>query len=245
MTDPKESLCFALDVSHAGEALEQVEMLAPYVGVFKVGLQLFLKEGPALLASLHEKGAEKIFLDLKLLDIPRTVRQARISAGEMPVEFLSVHSEGLLGGSAEQEEPEKEKLLPKLLMVTILTSLSNMDIRRLGYRRNLTLGDIVLLRTDVAKEAGCAGVICSGNEVEAVRNRLGTGFLIVTPGIRPPWAKVTGDDQRRTRTARETIRAGADILVVGRPIRKAEDPCEAAKKVLEEIEQGHKERLGG
>lgn len=244
MTDPRQSLCFALDVSEAGEAMKQVEMLAPYVGVFKVGLQLFLKEGPGLLPSLREKGAEKIFLDLKLLDIPRTVRQARISAEGMHVEFLSVHCEGLLGEADAQEELSGEQPHPKLLMVTILTSLGNTDLRRLGYRRNLTLSDIVLLRTDVAKEAGCAGVICSGNEVEAVRNRLGTGFLIVTPGIRPSWAKVTGDDQIRTRTARETMRAGADILVVGRPIRKAADPCEAAKKVLEEIEQGRREHLG-
>jgi len=243
MRDPKDSLCFALDVSSAAEAEAQVRQLAPYVGLFKVGLQLFIREGPMLIRSLQESGAARIFLDLKLLDIPRTVRQARIAAGKMAVDFLSVHCEGLIHppGPADLEQ---EKSLPRFLAVTLLTSLDETDLRRLGYRRNLSLLDVVYLRTDIAKEAGCAGVVCSGREVEAVRNRAGKGFLVVTPGIRPSWAPVSGDDQRRTLTAREAVRAGADILVVGRPIRKAPDPVEAARRILEEIEQGCRDRFG-
>jgi len=244
MPEPRESLCYALDVSTTQEAEEQVERLAPHAGIFKVGLQLFVKGGPDLLAAIKKKGAQKIFLDLKVLDIPRTVRQARISAGSLPVDFLSVHSEGLLGMGAEPNGKEQTSL-PGMLCVTILTSLGINEIRLLGYRRNLSVKDIVMLRTDIARDAGCAGVICSGMEVEDVRNRLGgTHHLIVTPGIRPSWAEVAGDDQTRTRTARETICAGANILVVGRPIRKAPDPVEAAQRILEEIDQGHKDRLG-
>jgi orotidine-5'-phosphate decarboxylase len=243
MPEPKESLCFALDVSTAAEAEKQVERLAPYVGLFKVGLQLFLREGPALIRSVHERGAEKIFLDLKLLDIPRTVHQARSSAAQMPVDFLSVHCEALTQLPVNGEAGAN-KALPRFLAVTLLTSLDESDLRRLGYRRNLTLLDIVYLRTDIAREAGCAGVVCSGREVEAVRNRAGAGFLVVTPGIRPSWAEVTGDDQRRTLTAREAIRAGADILVVGRPIRKAPDMVDAARRLLEDIAQGFRDRYG-
>lgn len=243
--EPRESLCYALDVSTAAEAQAEVDRLAPHVGIFKVGLQLFIREGPALLRSLHERGAARIFLDLKLLDIPRTVREARASAAKMPVDFLSVHCEGITrppGGPPS--DPQEEKKLPRLLAVTLLTSLEESDLRRLGYRRNLSLLDVVYLRTDIAREAGCAGVVCSGREVEGVRNRAGNGFLVVTPGIRPSWAVVAGDDQQRTRTAREAIRAGADILVVGRPIRKASNPVDAACRILEEIEQGRRDRLG-
>ncbi len=243
MPDPRESLCFALDVSNAEEAEKQVQQLAPHVGIFKVGLQLFIREGPSLIHSLHERGAARIFLDLKLLDIPRTVRQARVSAGKMQVDFLSVHCEGLTKPSGVVD-PEEEKTLPRFLAVTLLTSLGEADLRRLGYRRNLSLLDVVYLRTDIAKEAGCAGVVCSGREVEAVRNRAGKDFLVVTPGIRPSWAAVSGDDQRRTLSAREAIRVGADILVVGRPIRKAADPVDAARRLLEDIEKGQRERYG-
>ena len=243
MPDPREALCYALDVSTAGEAEEQVEMLAPFAGMFKVGLQLFLAEGPVLLSSLQAKGAGRIFLDLKLLDIPRTVRQAQKSAARMPVDFLSVHCEGLLDRAA-LPKPEGNEPLPGLLAVTLLTSLGEAELKRLGYRQDLSATEIVLLRAEIAREAGCAGVVCSGMEVEPVRERLGPGFLIVTPGIRPSWVEVRGDDQARTRTAREAIRSGADILVVGRPIRKAADPADAARRILDEIELGYRDRLG-
>ena len=245
MPEPRESLCYALDVSTATEALAEVDRLAPYVGIFKVGLQLFIREGPALIHTLHAHGAARIFLDLKLLDIPRTVRQARAAAGRMPVDFLSVHCEGLTRPPAGTPvAPEEEITLPRFLAVTLLTSLDESDLRRLGYRRNLSLLDVVYLRTDLAREAGCTGVVCSGREVEGVRNRAGNGFLVVTPGIRPSWASVSGDDQQRTRTAREAVRAGADILVVGRPIRKAPDPVAAARRILDEIEEGRRDRFG-
>jgi len=260
MPDPRKSLCYALDVATAAEAVKQVEALSPFVGLFKVGLQLFLREGPPLLSALQARGARRIFLDLKMLDIPRTVRQARQSAATMPVDFLSVHCEALLGGetaakpalpAAGQQIPAAAATAappasgPQLLAVTLLTSLGETELELLGYRRELSVTEIVLMRAEIAREAGCAGVVCSGLEVEAVRKRLGDGLLIVTPGIRPSWVEVSGDDQARTRTAREAIRAGADILVVGRPIRQAPDPREAAGRILDEIEQGHRDLQGG
>ena len=242
MSDPRESLCFALDVSDAEEAKKLVGLLAPHVGIFKIGLQLFLQEGPELVSSVHAMGAERIFLDLKFLDIPRTVYQARRSAARMPVSFLSVHCESLTSPPDGGEGKKEQEPLPQLLGVTILTSLGLSELKLLGYDQELSLTDIVLRRAELAHKAGCAGVVCSGREVAQVRERLGPDFLIVTPGIRPAWASVAGDDQNRVFTARQAIQAGADILVVGRPIRAAPDPAEAARRLLDEIAQGYSDR---
>jgi len=122
-----------------------------------------------------------------------------------------------------------------MLGVTLLTSLSDTDLRLLGYSQRLSLTDIVLLRAEMAKEAGCVGVISSGREVETLRARFGGDFVIITPGIRPQWARIDRDDQTRILTPYEAIRAGADYIVVGRPIRSAEDPVKAVQLIQEEI----------
>ena len=237
MPDPKESLCFALDVQDAQEARRFVELLAPYVGLFKVGLELFVKEGPGLLSSIKAWGADKIFLDLKLHDIPRTVERARRSAGRLPVDFLSVHCESLWAGQGENEPPA-EQGMPALLGITVLTSLPRGDLPLLGYREDLSITDLVLLRAEIARRAGCRGIVCSGREVEAVRGRFGPDFTILTPGVRPAWSVVAKDDQARILTPEEAIRSGSDFVVIGRPIAQASDPAEAARKVLEEIAAG-------
>jgi orotidine-5'-phosphate decarboxylase len=241
MKDPKECLCFALDVPGAEEARPLVEELAPYIGVFKVGLELFVKEGPGLLASIKGWGAEKIFLDLKLHDIPRTVERARRSAATLPVDFLSVHCEALWPDPGERQTPDGEAG-PSLLGITVLTSLPEADLPRLGYAEGLSALDLVLKRAQIAQEAGCAGIVCSGKEVEAVRSRFGPDFVLLTPGVRPAWTAVAGDDQARILTPAEAIRKGSDLIVVGRPIAQAPDPGEAARKLLEEIEEGLKAR---
>jgi len=182
MSSPKECLCFALDVPNPEEARRFVERLAPYVGLFKVGLELFVMEGPGLLSSIKEWGAEKIFLDIKLHDIPRTVERARRSAGRLPVDFLSVHCESLWAGPGEREPPERETM-PSLLGITVLTSLPADDLPHLGYAEGLSITDLVLMRAEMAERAGCAGVVCSGREVEAVRDRFGPDFTILTPGV--------------------------------------------------------------
>ncbi len=246
MPEPKECLCFALDVPSADEAKRFVDLLAPSVGLFKVGLELFVKEGPGLLSSIKARGAERIFLDLKLHDIPRTVERARRSAGALPVDFLSVHCEGLWTGSASEPRPRREVgTVPAMLGITVLTSLPRQDLPRLGYARDLSITDLVLLRAEIASRAGCAGIVCSGREVEAVRDRFGPGFTILTPGVRPAWAAVAKDDQARILTPSEAIRRGSDVIVVGRPIAQAPDPAEAARRVLDEIEQGLRARKGG
>jgi orotidine-5'-phosphate decarboxylase len=242
MSDPKESLCFALDVPGVGEARRLVELLAPCVGLFKVGLELFVKEGPGLLSSIHSWGAERIFLDLKLHDIPRTVRRARRSAGHLPVDFLSVHCESLLLDDLEGPKLSDQEALPSLLGITVLTSLSEGDLRRLGYAGHGSVTDVVLTRAEIAKKAGCAGVVCSGREVGAVRDRFGPDFIILTPGVRPAWSVVSEDDQARILTPYEAIRSGSDFVVLGRPISQAEDPAEAARRVLDEIQDGLKAR---
>jgi orotidine-5'-phosphate decarboxylase len=244
MHEPKESLCFALDVPDRESARRLVGRLAGSVGMFKVGLELFVKEGPDLLRALPDWGAEKIFLDLKFHDIPRTVLGACRSAGRLPVSFLSVHCEGLWEGRVKSGKLVQEGG-PNLLGITVLTSLGEPDLKRLGYAGALSLTDLVLLRASIAKEAGCAGVVCSGREVGGIRKRFGPDFVILTPGIRPEWAPVAGDDQSRVFTAYAAIREGADYVVVGRPIRNAPDPEEAARRIVEEIGRGCLDRAAG
>jgi len=241
MHDPKESLCFALDVPDRQAARKLVDCLAGSVGLFKVGLELFVKEGPDLIQVLRDRGAGKIFLDLKLHDIPRTVLGACRSASQMPVDFLSVHAEALWEGAREKKTRAGEGE-PRLLGITVLTSLGELDLGRLGYASGLSLADLVLLRAAIAREAGCAGVVCSGREVGIVRGRFGPDFLILTPGIRPEWYQVPADDQSRVFTASAAIREGADYVVVGRPIRDAPDPREAAQRIVEEIGRGYRDR---
>ena len=241
MPDAKQALCFALDVPGAKEAETMVKLLAPYVGLFKVGLELFVREGPPLLSAIHTWGAERIFLDLKFHDIPRTVRQAQQSAGHLPVDFLSVHCESL-STSPKGLETWKDEALPDLLGITVLTSVDEARLSTLGYSEKVTLQDLVLLRAEIAFDAGCAGVVCSGKEVAILRKRFGSGFLLLTPGVRPEWQVVKGDDQARVFTPYKAISSGADFIVVGRPIHEAPSPAEAAEKILEEIEKGIKDR---
>jgi orotidine-5'-phosphate decarboxylase len=211
------------------------------VGLFKVELELFVKEGPGLLSSIKAWGADKIFLDLKLHDIPRTVERARRSAGRLPVDFLSVHCESLWAGP-EAQGPAAQEARPSLLGITVLTSLPQEDLSLLGYREGLSITDLVLMRAEIARRAGCAGIVCSGREVEAVRGRFGPELTILTPGVRPAWSVVAKDDQARILTPSDAIRSGSDYIVVGRPIARAADPREAARRVLEEIAQGLESR---
>lgn len=243
MQDPREYLCFALDVQDRGTAAKFVTRLSDVVGLFKVGLELFVREGPDLLQELKDRGARKIFLDLKFHDIPRTVLGALRSASLLPVEFLSVHAEALWQGRA-QKGPLTLGEGPKLLGITVLTSLGEQDLEKIGYGAGLSLKDLVLLRASIAREGGCAGVVCSAAEVAELRARFGPGFLLFVPGIRPGGVRVSGDDQSRAFTAYEAVLRGADCVIVGRPIRQAADPVQAAEGLLEEIRRGLRDRAG-
>lgn len=229
--DGSRRLIFALDVSSPDEALDWVRRLSPTVRFYKVGLELFLASGWDVVRRVRELGGN-LFLDLKLLDIPQTIARA--------LRVVSAHVDGPLlltvhGFNAPLTPAVKAELDPrlKLLAVTVLTSQSETDLQAMGV--SLSVQDYALQLAERARAAGFDGVIASGREAAVLRQRLGPDFLIVTPGIRPAEAAVRGDDQARTMTPAAAIRAGADYLVVGRPIRDAADPLAAAQAIQAEI----------
>ena len=235
MKEPKEYIIFPLDLPTRDEAISYVEALDGHVGLFKVGLELFIAQGPEILKAIRSTTDAGIFLDLKLHDIPATVKRAFMAASLYQPQFVTVHcDEGdeLLRGVA-QENPGNTKILA----ITVLTSLNQKKLKRLGYAREYAddLSALVLLKARMAREAGCHGVVCSGLEVAAVRRVIGPDMVAVTPGIRPAWTVVHKDDQKRIVTPADAVRNGSDYVVIGRPIRDAENPQDAAKRVAEEI----------
>lgn len=237
MNDPDSRLIIALDFPDLASALQLAAKVAPRVAMLKVGLELFNSAGPQGIASLRELGA-RVFYDAKLHDIPNTVAGAAAAAGRMGISMLNVHAlggrammraakEGALRGAAEAGHPA-----PRIIAVTLLTSLADRDLRQdLGLREDLR--DVTIRLASLAKECGLDGVVCSVREVGAVKHECGKGFLAVTPGIRPAWA--ASDDQARVAAPKEAIAAGADYLVVGRPVTRAEDPARAVSEILREM----------
>ena len=230
----KDRLIFALDVPDRQEAKKYVSLLGGTVGCFKIGLELFIKEGPDVFKIVNESSSASIFLDLKLHDIPATVSSALRSAATHGVRFITVH--GSDGKSLLRTASEFKGTGLEVLAVTVLTSVSESDLLKLGYKENLSLNQLVLNRAGLAEKSGCAGVVCSGEEVSVIKRTYGVGFKAIVPGIRPAWSKVKGDDQNRIVTPKSAISNGADLIVVGRPIRDAKDPKVAAAKIVEEIE---------
>lgn len=234
----KDRIIFALDVPGVDEASGYVRLLRDHVGVFKIGLELFVSAGPTVIKAVRDAGAKKIFLDMKFHDIPETVKGAMAAAGSLNADFVTVHCEGkgLIKAVSEASAGGV-----KVLGVTVLTSLDKEDMLDAGIDpRYQTPEALVLQRARVAKDSGCAGVVCSGLEAKAVRAMVGKDFLIITPGIRSE--SDPASDQKRTTTAYEAILSGADYVVVGRPIRKAADPAKAADAIAGEIERGLKDR---
>ncbi|MBI3318413.1 MAG: orotidine-5'-phosphate decarboxylase [Candidatus Omnitrophica bacterium] len=234
---PSERLIVALDVQGPEEALGLVKTLVPAgVSRFKVGLELFTSCGSSVLEGIRRAGGE-VFLDLKLHDIPNTVARAAAAATRLGVWMMNLHIQG--GSSmmrqaliSVREEAKKRRIQPPLLVgVTVLTSMAEKDLMDLGLRK--TLKDQVLDLAKLAKSVGLDGIVASPREAKVIRWACGEGFLIVTPGIRPK--ESTEDDQQRTATPSEAIQAGADYIVVGRPIISNADPAGAAKAILTEI----------
>lgn len=224
-------IVFPLDVPDREGALKYASLLKNHVGVFKIGLELFCKEGPEIINIVRgvSDGA-KIFLDLKLHDIPETVRNAVKSLAPYHVEYLTVHAEGLsMIKSAVVEAPQT-----CILGVTVLTSLSQNDLTSSGVETKSIL-DLVLTRSDLVKEAGAGGLVCSPLEVAALRKRHGNNLTIVTPGIRPK--DFDKGDQVRVTTPSEAIKMGSDLLVIGRPIKNARNSTDAASLIIDEIEK--------
>lgn len=229
MIPPEDRLIFALDVPSAEEARRLVSTLAEAVQFYKVGLELFLAGGASFdLIDWLIGQDKKVFLDLKLYDIPETVARAVRRLRERPVTFLTVHGDGAILEAACREKGDL-----KILAVTVLTSLDQAGLRELGFQGEVS--DLVLSRARRAQEIGCDGVIASGQEARNLRDHLGDDLLIVTPGIRPAENR-PADDQKRVMTVEGALRGGADYLVVGRPIRDAADPYEAALQIQGTIE---------
>jgi orotidine-5'-phosphate decarboxylase len=238
MREPKDYIIFPLDVSTSEEALKYVDLLGDHVGLFKVGLELFISEGPEILKAIREKTQAGIFLDLKLHDIPATVKRAFLAASKFRPYFVTVHCDE--GGEVLKGIAEDNPGGTKILAITVLTSLDHEKLKALGYDDKYVedLSALVLLKARLAREAGCHGVVCSGREVARLKKELGEELIAVTPGIRPAWSLVEKDDQKRIVTPESAVKRGSDYIVVGRPIRDAKDPADAAKKVAEEVEAG-------
>ena len=224
----RERLIVALDVPTAGEARALVEKLGDTVSFYKIGLELSTSgEYFTLLDWLVRRGL-RVFCDLKLHDIPETVRRAVANLGGRGVSFLTVHADrGVMEAAA------KERGDIRILAVTVLTSTSQADLVEQGYPGKLE--DLVLNRAGGALAAGCDGVIASGLEVQGIKARFGRKLLAVTPGIRPAGGDAA--DQKRIVTVEQAFSSGADYIVVGRPVRDAKDPRAAAEAIQRTIEQ--------
>jgi orotidine-5'-phosphate decarboxylase len=233
---PRERLILPLDVPNKVEAERLIALLRDDVGLFKVGLELFMAEGPQFLQFMTHTARVDYFLDLKFHDIPATMARAQAQIRQGP-KLTTVHVDQ--GPKTLKAMVASLKNGAKVLGVTVLTHLGPDDLAALGFapRYAQDPGQLVLLRAKLAKEAGCDGVVCAGTEARAVKQACGPEFLVVCPAIRPAWAAVPGDDQKRVMTPYQAIQAGADYIVVGRPIRLAADPAGAAREVVAEIAQ--------
>ncbi len=226
----KDRLIVALDTPSIEEAQRLVAGLDGSVSFYKVGLELIFSGGLDLARALKANG-KRVFLDMKLLDIGNTVERAVANASELGLDFLTVHGHDLKTLRAAVAGRGNSRL--KLLAVTVMTNLTEDDLRQQGCQMNPA--DLVQSRARMAQELGFDGVIASGQEAERIRAAVGPGFLIVTPGIRLPGS--TTDDQERITTPESAIRGGADHLVVGRPITQADDPKAAAETFLNHIRE--------
>jgi len=232
----KDYIIFPLDVASIDAAKNYVELLAESVGLFKVGLELFVHSGPEIIEFIHTHSAARVFLDLKLHDIPATVGRAMARISDLGVAFATVHVGETQRMLAAAVEGSRGKV--GILGVTVLTSVCAQDLKTAGYRADFydDMLHTVMQRAQIAHKSGCAGVICSGLEAQQIKQKLGKDFLAVTPGIRPAWTVTEKEDQQRITTPAQAVTAGADYLVIGRPIRDAENPKQAAARIAAEIE---------
>ena len=226
-------IIIALDYRSSRRALSLVDTLGPSADFYKVGLELFGREGPGLVKALRER-EKRVFLDLKLHDIPNTVARAVEGIVELGVDLLTIHVAG--GPAMLEAAAEAAREGTRLLGVTILTSLSVDEIEWVWDRRLTSLRHEVVRLAKMASKAGLAGVIASPREVAVLKRTLGNDFLVVTPGIRLPGGEV--HDQRRTSTPRRAAREGSDFLVVGRTITRADDPEKALALVQDGLDLG-------
>jgi orotidine-5'-phosphate decarboxylase len=226
----RDRLVVALDRSSRDEILRLADALRGRAGMLKIGLQAFVANGPSIVRELVVRG-EKVFLDLKFHDIPNTASHAVAEALQLGCSIVNVHASGgrAMMRACRDVVPADSKAI--VLGVTVLTSLASDDLAEIGMHRTVEESVVALAR--MAKEAGLHGVVASPLEISRIRDECGAGFVILTPGIRS--ATDAAADQKRTMTAREAIRAGADYIVVGRPVTGAKDPAAAADAIIASI----------
>ncbi len=233
--EPAEKIIIALDTNNKNQALNLIKKLKN-VRTFKIGLELFISEGPLMIQEIHKLG-KRVFLDLKLHDIPNTVSGAVRSALKHEIKMMTLHASGgreMMKKAVEEAKELSEKTgvqKPFLLAVTVLTSLKNQELRQIGIKTSTN--DQVLSLAHLAKDAGMDGLVCSPKETKMVKKEIGSDFLIINPGIRPLWAP--RNDQKRVTTPSQAIENGADFLVIGRPVTQAPDPSEAFFKICQEL----------
>ena len=231
-----DRLIVALDFNNEGDAKKLVETLGDSVNFYKVGMELFYAVGPDIVRWLKARD-KKIFLDLKLHDIPNTVAQGLCSLLDLGADILNIHASGgftMMKTAADKLKLRAEQLgvaRPKLIAITVLTSINDDDWNDLGFQSNMTNQAVRLAR--LALKAGLDGVVASPREARSIRQACGDQFLIITPGIRPAGASI--DDQSRIATPAAALENGANYLVIGRPIRAAGDPVAAARAIIEEM----------
>ena len=223
-----ENLILALDVYDAKEAFHWVDRFSDRIGYYKIGLQLFTANGPDLVTQIRRRGA-KVFLDLKLHDIPNTVAKAVESVCQLDVHFLTIHTLG--GKSMMQAAAEAAATHPQttLLGVTILTHLDDDDLRVMGFDHSIA-GEVAQL-SRLAQDSGLHGLVCSPHEVALLRKQLGSDFCLVTPGVRPEGS--VADDQTRIATPQQALLDGSNHVVIGRPILKSSDPDSVVNMLLD------------
>ncbi len=236
MKKGKDYIIFPLDFASVKDAEHYVKILSTKVGMFKIGLELFIHKGPDIVQMVRDFSNAGIFLDLKLHDISITVKRAMARAAATGADFVSVHcssSKKMLEMAVEGGQGRTG-----VLGITLLTDNDSSVVRDAGFKEkyfhNPTL--LVLKRAQMAFDAGCRGIVCSGREADTIKKSFGEKFLVVTPGIRPVFAAIKNDDQQRITTPADAVTAGADFIVVGRPIKTAEDPVSAADAIAGEID---------
>jgi len=222
----RDRLIVALDRSSRDEILRLADALHDAGGAFKIGLQAFIPNGPAIVRELINRG-EKVFLDLKIHDIPNTAQHAVADAASLGVWMTTVHA---AGGEAMLRASARDDIV--ILGVTVLTSLDQKELERVGFAGTPLENAVRLAR--LSKQCGLRGVVASPEETEAIREACGPDLIIVTPGVRPEGSGE--DDQRRTKTPAAAIAAGADYIVVGRPITDAAEPRGAALRIIERLD---------
>ncbi|MEJ6950480.1 orotidine-5'-phosphate decarboxylase [Natronospora cellulosivora (SeqCode)] len=233
----RKKLIVALDTSDEKKLKKLLKDLGETVDIFKVGLEQYLASRGKVLDLLKKKN-KKVFLDLKFHDIPNTMAAAARRAVSENVWMFNIHVTGSeamrqVMNAAQEEAKKLEFDCPKIIGVTVLTSLSDEDLKQLGYEN--TAAESVLTRANLAKEAGLDGVVSSAKEAASIKNEVAKDFITVCPGVRPVWA--SKGDQKRIMTPSAAIKEGADYLVVGRPITQSDNPAESASKILSEMEE--------